>query len=245
MFKDINSGYYFSKPEGLYAATYDELEAVCGKYNIVSSAMGCRSKLDYPIKETNSKTIELCKGSGGSNVPVLHLLPPAYEKECYSKEELRTLVEQEHALFRVFPVSDGCCFTEWVYDWMLDILEESDTPVLASLEEIDLRDAAAVLQAHPRLPLILTNSTQWMNRQYMRFLQAFDNAFIDTSNIIEYYGIENLVKIIGAGKVLFGTNMPDKEPYDKLFQIMRSEISQEERDLIAFGNYERLVERVA
>ena len=48
--------------------------------------------------------------------------------------------------------------------------------------------------------------------------------------------------LIGADKFLFGSYMPEKEPYDKLFQILFCELSQEEKELIAHGNFERLVE---
>ena len=36
--------------------------------------------------------------------------------------------------------------------------------------------------------------------------------------------------------------MPYKEPYDKMFQLMFSEISEEEKQLIAYKNYDRLLE---
>ena len=65
---------------------------------------------------------------------------------------------------------------------------------------------------------------------------------IDICNTIEYYGIENMTKLLGAEHFLFGSYMPEKEPYDKLFQLLFSEISQEQKELIAHGNFERLVE---
>ena len=51
-----------------------------------------------------------------------------------------------------------------------------------------------------------------------------------------------MTKILGAEKFLFGSYMPEKEPYDKLFQLLYCELSQEEKELIAHGNFERLVE---
>ena len=125
---------------------------------------------------------------------------------------------------------------------MLDVLTESRTPLLVSLQELDLRDAAAVKEAYPQLRLIITNTDQWLNRQYVRFAQYYPEVYFDTCNTIEYYGIENMTKILGAEKFLFGSYMPEKEPYDKLFQLLYCELSQEEKELIAHGNFERLVE---
>ena len=66
--------------------------------------------------------------------------------------------------------------------------------------------------------------------------------YFDTCNTIEYYGIENMTEILGAERFLFGTYMPEKEPYDKLFQLLYCELSREQKELIAHGNFERLVE---
>ena len=76
----------------------------------------------------------------------------------------------------------------------------------------------------------------------MQFAKYFPNVYFDTCNTIEYFGIENMVGLIGADKFLFGSYMPEKEPYDKLFQVLFCELSQEEKELIAHGNFERLVE---
>ena len=129
-----------------------------------------------------------------------------------------------------------------MYDWMLDLLTETKTPLLVSLQELDLNDAAAVKTAFPDLRLIITNTDQWLNRQYIRFAQYFREIYFDTCNTIEYFGIENMTSLIGADHFLFGTYMPEKEPYDKIFQILYCELSDEEKELIAFRNFERLVE---
>ena len=51
-----------------------------------------------------------------------------------------------------------------------------------------------------------------------------------------------MTEILGAERFLFGTYMPEKEPYDKLFQLLYCELSREQKELIAHGNFERLVE---
>ena len=90
--------------------------------------------------------------------------------------------------------------------------------------------------------MIITNTDQWLNRQYIAFCNYYKNVYFDTCNTIEYFGIENMVGLIGADKFLFGTYIPEKEPYDKTFQILFCELSQEEKEMIAHGNFERLVE---
>lgn len=237
-FKDINCGFYMQKQPMQYACTHDEVRNLAEKNGIVSRAIYNFDK----GADANDVTRRYAAESGGAEFPVLRLMPPAYTEESFTKEAMIQAIEQEHALFRIHPRSYAAPLHVWMYDWMLDVLTESRTPLLVSLQELDLNDAAAVKEAYPELRLIITNTDQWLNRQYIRFAQYYPQVYFDTCNTIEYFGIENMVGLIGAQRFLFGTYMPEKEPYDKLFQLLYCELSDEEKALIAYGNFERLVE---
>ena len=241
IFKDINSGFYLEPRKGLFAATGEEVSRCGEALGIVASAYMNLDRGCGTLRQTNDLTRNFCREKAG-RYPVLRLLPPGYPDEYYTRDEMVRLSTEEKALFRVCPGQDASPFTPWMFDWMLDVLVETKTPLLVSLQELDLRDAAAVKTAYPDLRLVITNTTQWMNRQYIRFAQHFPEVYFDTSNIIEYYGIENIVNLLGAQRILFGTYMPEKEPYDKVFQLLYCELSDEQKHLIAHGNFERLVE---
>ena len=53
--------------------------------------------------------------------------------------------------------------------------------------------------------------------------------------------IEQMVKGIGADKILFGTDMPLYEAMAFPALLAAANISQEDRELIAHGNAERLI----
>lgn len=238
IFKDINSGFYGLRRPMQYACTCEEVAALSERCGITARAI-----YNYDIDaDANDFTRRRAAASGGKEFPVLRLMPPAYAEETFTREEMERAITEDHALFRVHPQSFAAPLHVWMYDWMLDVLTESRTPLLVSLQELDLGDAAAVKQAYPELRLIITNTDQWLNRQYVRFAQYFPHVYFDTCNTIEYYGIENMTGILGAERFLFGTYMPEKEPYDKLFQVLYCELSREQKELIAHGNFERLVE---
>ena len=241
VFADINCGFYMGPRDGMLVAGFEQVAAVCEEFGIQKRVMYNKENAGAPLKEKNAMTCALCREHGG--VPALHLLPPAYGSESYTEPELEEIIGRENPVFRISPKTDACPFTEWMYGFIPGLLERERAPLLAPLEEVDLRDAAQIMRSYPELRLVLTNTTQWMNRQYVRFMQEFPSVYLETCNVIEYYGLENLTRILGASRLLFGTNMPDKEPYDKVFQMLRAEISDEEKELISHGNYERLVER--
>ena len=238
IFKDINCGFYMLKHPMQYACTHDEVAAMSEKNGIVKRAI---YNLDQAA-DANDVTRSFAAASGGAEIPVYRLMPPVYQEETFTREQMETAIARENALFRIHPKRNAAPLHTWLYDWMLDVLTESRTPLLVSLQELDLNHAAAVKQAYPDLRLIITNTDQWLNRQYVQFAKYFPHVYFDTSNTIEYYGIENMVQILGADKFLFGTYVPEKEPYDKLFQLLYCELSQEQKELIAHGNFERLVE---
>ena len=238
IFKDINCN-FFVQPHALqYASTHDEVASVCEKNNIFSRAI---YNLDKSA-DANDVTLNYAKQSDGKEYPVIRLMPPVYPDETYTRDAMIKLIEEDKALFRIHPTSYAAPMHMWMYDWMFDVLSESRTPLLVSLQELNLNDAAAVKEKYPELRMIITNTDQWLNRQYIAFCNYYKNVYFDTCNTIEYFGIENMVGLIGADKFLFGTYMPEKEPYDKTFQILFCELSQEEKEMIAHGNFERLVE---
>ncbi len=238
IFKDINAGFYVQKRPLQYACSHDEVAALAERNGIVTRAIYNYDK----GADANDLTRKYARESAGKEYPVLRLMPPAYAEESFTRDEMVKAITEDKALFRIHPKTYAAPLHVWMYDWMLDVLTETRTPLLVSLQELNLNDAAAVKEKYPDLRLIITNTDQWLNRQYIRFAQYYPNVYFDTCNTIEYYGIENMTGIIGADKFLFGSYMPEKEPYDKLFQLLYCELSQEEKELIAFRNFERLVE---
>ena len=238
IFKDINCGFYVLKHPMQYACTHDEVAAMCERNGIVKRAI-----YNYDQSaDANDVTRAFAAASGGAEFPVYRLMPPVYAEESFTREAMEKAIREDKALFRIHPKNYASPMYCWLYEWMFDVLTETKTPLLVSLQELDLRDAAAVKERYPDLRLIITNTDQWLNRQYVQFAKHFPHVYFDTCNTIEYYGIENMVEILGAEKFLFGSYVPEKEPYDKLFQLLYCELSQEQKELIAHGNFERLVE---
>ena len=241
LFKDANCVYYSTRREGLYAGTFEEVKAVCDDNGIVSAAWYNGERAGKSVREMNEETLEKCRKYGG--VPILRLLPPTFKKESYTREELEKLAN-EGAAFRVHPKKDGVPLSDWLFGYTIEVLEKTGAPLLVSVWEYeDLSPLAEFKQKHPELVLVLTNTNQWLNRQYVAIVKSFPNVYIETTNVIEYYAFEMLVSEIGADKIMFGTGMPDKEPYDRIYQMLYCELSKDDIEKIAYKNFERVMER--
>ena len=177
IFKDVNCGYYEQRQPMQYACTHDEVAALARKNGIVTRAIYNYDK----GAEANAHTRAYAKASGGEEYPVLRLMPPVYPEETFTREQMERAICEDKALFRVHPKEYAAPLHVWMYDWMLDVLTESRTPLLVSLQELNLNDAAEVKTRYPDLRLIITNTDQWLNRQYVQFAQYFSNVYFDTA----------------------------------------------------------------
>ncbi len=241
-FKDANCSFYSYRPEGIYAATFDQVKKVCEDNFIESCAWYNATRAGKSVREANAETLGYCKKHGG--VPILRLLPPSFEKESYTREELEHLAKVEGAAFRIHPQKDAAPIADWLYGWMIEVLEESKAPLLVSVWEYeDLSPLAEFKAKHPELVLVMTNTNQWLNRQYVAMIKNFPNVYMETSNTIEYYALESMAAEIGADKIMFGTGMPAKEPYDRIYQMLYCELPEDQIELIAYKNFERIMER--
>ena len=164
-FKDLNCNYYSMHREGLFASTFEEVKSVSKENGIVCAAWYNGERAGKSVKDMNKEALEKCEKYGG--VPVLRLLPPTFKKESYSLEKLEELANKG-AAFRIHPQKDASPIEDWLYGDMIKVLEKTKAPLLVSVWEYeDLTLLANFKKNHPELVLILTNTNQWLNRQYI------------------------------------------------------------------------------
>lgn len=240
LFKDINCRCGIVPDADIYMSGMGEILEMLGKNNISACAVSSNNAIRDDIRSGNTKLLADCSAYD-SVIPAITLLPPVFRDEMYTEEALLGMLDQKKRIFfRMYPESHRYHFTDWQLSWLADVLEETRIPVLINIREADMDELAVYKKAHPGTRIVLTNATQWMNRMYVQLCRTFENIMVETSNIIDYMGLEVLCREIGSEKILFGTNTPCKEPYDSIFMLMYAGISNEEKEIIAYGNYDIL-----
>lgn len=242
LFKDVNCSYGQPSKINLYISRIEDILAVMSRNGINECALANNLSVKEDVLECNRNLLDLCK-SHPEAIPALTLLPPVSTDEFYTKNQLLDIIsENKRLFFKMYPKQHGFIFRDWQLSWVADVLEETGVPLLLSFEEAEARDIAEVKKLYKNMKIIITNTAQFMNRVYLQLCKYFGNVFLDTSNTIEYMGIETFCEELGSEKILFGTNMPRKEPYDNIFSLLYADISQEEKENIAFRNFDKLVE---
>jgi hypothetical protein len=96
----------------------------------------------------------------------------------------------------------------------------------------------------PHVPIILGHSggTYSGHTQAIQLARQYPNFYLDITNSVRYlHRVRRMVRGVGAGRVLFGSDMPFLSLSSGLGAVLWSNISEEERRLVLGENARRLL----
>jgi len=144
-----------------------------------------------------------------------------------------------------FPLS------EWCIGDLLDRLDAHHIPTFLDPDmDVDAIEpdkfnwdaVEGLCRSHPGLPVILSGARfRSSNRLIYRLMDLFPNIHLELSGYWANYGIELIVREFGASRLIFGTRMPVRDPGCAIAQLSFSEISFEEKKMIAGDNLRKLL----
>jgi len=172
--------------------------------------------------------------------PCLVALPHATEEQ-EAPEQLAARVRELGGAVRIFPKMHQWRLSEWCAGRLFAALEEHGVPVLLHIDQTEWDDIAALLAAHPNLPVIILGTYYRVDRYLYPLWEKHDNLYLEANTYGVFRGIEAVCERFGAGRFVFGTGLPELEPGGPMAQLTYAEISDEEKRLIASGNLERLL----
>lgn len=183
--------------------------------------------------------------------PCWALLPAASGELPPPRETVPAMIAQGVRAARLFYESYHFLLSEWCIGSVLEELEEHCVPTFLDPDseldtwESDRFDWDAVdrlCSAHPKLPVILSEARfRSSNRVLYQLMERHHNLHIELSGFWAYHGIEFVTRKFGAHRLLFGTRMPVRNPACAVGQLVYSDISDDEKKLIAGDNLRRLL----
>jgi hypothetical protein len=130
---------------------------------------------------------------------------------------------------------------EWCAGALLDSLERRGIPVFLRPALAGWEEVAAVLEAHPRLPLVLTHTGYRVDRYIYPLARRYPRLFVETSMYVGHRQVEEFVRNFGP-RLIFGTNLPYYTPGAALAVLAYARLSDEERARVAGLNLRALLE---
>ena len=134
----------------------------------------------------------------------------------------------------------------------LEAMQERQIPLVVDFSsstnygqfETDWEGLVAVCRAFSNLPIITTEYRIRSNRMLFRALALCPNLRVCTSAIWLYKNLDHIVAEFGAGRLLFGTNIPAFDPAIPVAMLRFAEIPDDAKAAIASGNLDSLLSGV-
>jgi len=145
----------------------------------------------------------------------------------------------------------GIALDDWGADDLLEALAESHVPVFlcpadwrqpGTMDATDWSNVVRICRRFPELPVVVTEHRIYRSQRALyAALAACPNLKVDVSALWLHKRVEFICKEFGPERLVWGSQLPERNPGVPLMQINYSDISETELALIAGGNMRKLL----
>lgn len=155
--------------------------------------------------------------------------------------EFARRVRDARGAVRIFPGKHQWSVREWCAGALFDALQCAGVPLLVDIGEVDWEGIAAILAAHPRLRVIVLETFYRIDRRLYALMERHPSLHLEANTYGPFFGVEGIVERFGAGRLVFGTGVPEFETGGPMALVAYADISAEDKAKIAGGNLLRLL----
>jgi uncharacterized protein len=219
------------------AELVEELE-FCG----IERALVCHTaqRFDHPVSG-NKRLLREIEGCPSLS-PTWTILPTATGEQPSPEQLLADMRTHGIKALRLFPHDHRYFLDALTWQDQLSIYAERRIPlfVKAGLDRI-----ADLLRAFPTATVITdTQGANPLDRYAWPLLDAYPSLHYETSGYLTAGAIEACCKRFGAQRLLFSSGFPDYASGAALLTLAGADLAAADREAIAFGNMERLLDAV-
>jgi len=195
----------------------------------------------------NQEVIQLARSHPDRFIPALTYSPYAPGRERYV-EDFKDLTT---GIVKLFPIQHTYDPLEETYiHELLTFCGEKQIPVMIPYRLMmswrfpvfDLKKTGRLVASFPEVRFILASINYLAELQSaLHIVKQYANAYIETSGMMSFGGIETAVRQVGAERMLHGTCLPLQNPAIGPLKIRNASISEDEKDMILYGNAQKLL----
>ncbi len=220
-----------------------EVMDYCGiEKAVVSSSLA----LNYNVLYGNKKLLGVIKGN--SRLYGAAVLLPGHSGELGDLSEyISFLISNKVVMVRLFPRTHNFALSDYCMGTLLKLLEANKIPVILWHTQTSWEEMDRLCRAYPRLPIIIEGVGRKLfydNRIFYPLLKKHRNLFLETHNLTNYLGLDDLVEQLGAEKLIFGTCTSKNDPEAALMPVVYGNFSLEEKKMIAGENLYSLISSI-
>jgi len=154
------------------------------------------------------------------------------------EEDFLTFVKKSKGIGIYFSPYDDSLIRSmciWSMKKYYEVLSECKIPLFIKSEKISLHVIYDILQSFPDLKIVLLDIHYSLARELFALMEAVKNLYLETSGLKGYKMISKISNKYGANRMVFGSRFPVFEPGTSIADIIYSDISEEEKQIIAFN----------
>jgi predicted TIM-barrel fold metal-dependent hydrolase len=225
-----------------FARTADELLAEMDFGNIERALVyHTAMRFDHPAVG-NERVVRETRGHPRL-LPTWALLPSQTGEQPALETLLADMRRQGVRALRLFPDEHRCFLDDITWGDQMAVFMERRIPLFirASLDKI-----AGLLRSFPGLVVVTgSQGANPLDRYAWPLVEKYPNLIFETSGYLVDGGIEEFCKRYSAGRLVFGSGFPDNAGGAAMLALAQAEISDAERQAIAWGNLCRLLEEAS
>jgi predicted TIM-barrel fold metal-dependent hydrolase len=150
--------------------------------------------------------------------------------------------EHEIRALRLFPEEHRYFLDDVTWGDQMAVYQERRIPVFI---RANLGKIKELLRSFPDLVVVTgSQGSNPQDRYAWPLIERYPNLCYDTSGYIVDGIIEEFCQRYGASRLLFASGFPDNASGTALLRLAHAEISETDREAIAFGNISRLLSEV-
>ena len=171
---------------------------------------------------------------------------PHYTGEFPEPEEMIRKMKEDDVRAVILLPADyfyyGHSVDEWCCGELYTALEKHRIPLFIGMSQMpSMNSLFNICSAHPNLNVVLTNVDYRISRNLFPLMKKFGHLYLESSGYKAQDGIEEICGKFGAGRLLFGSNMPIMSGASAVCMITYANISDKEKKMIASENLEKLL----
>ncbi|HLD04938.1 MAG TPA: amidohydrolase family protein [Candidatus Nanoarchaeia archaeon] len=167
-----------------------------------------------------------------------------FNPNTIKKEELEQALEPFRGV-KLHPRAQNFDPLDERFSWIFDRLAKWGKPVLihSRCERLERTDPVRLVDLARRFPIlkVVLGHFGGALTDVFKQVKALDNLFLETSVMSSPHLIEEAVRVCGADKILFGSDVPFSDLEIEVLKVLKTHLSDAEKQKILFKNAARLL----
>lgn len=171
-------------------------------------------------------------------------IPATYEEFLHADALCAAMKENGVRTLRIAPVNYAHSAAPYAMGELMDFAAQCRIPVFFDYGEAVGDKMYDLCHTYPNVNFVVTSTAYGLNRWLGPVLDNCPNLYVGTGNYVVHNGLATFCKYYSADRLVFNTNLPIGSAAAAVSLVCFADISEEEKQLIAHGNIERLLGEV-